>query len=94
MPVQVLARPVVTHRRARVGVPSSDLDITRIDPASSIVVTNVCRSRSGRPESGMDDLLRSQQELDQAELRADVERVEGVYPRKVSDGTFDDFGHD
>ena len=32
MAVEVLAGPVVTHCRARVGVAGSDLDVTQIDP--------------------------------------------------------------
>ena len=42
--VEVLAGPVVAHRGARVGVPSGDLDIAQVTPASSMVVTDVWRS--------------------------------------------------
>jgi hypothetical protein len=45
--VEVLAGPVIPHRGARVGVSGGDLDIRRSTPASSMVVTNVCRSMCG-----------------------------------------------
>jgi hypothetical protein len=37
--VEVLAGPVVAHRGPRIGVPGSDLDISKSTPASSMVVT-------------------------------------------------------
>ncbi len=47
MPVEVLARPVVAHSGARVGVTAAIWTSRRSTPASSIVVTKVCRSICG-----------------------------------------------
>jgi len=47
VPVEVLPRPVVAHGGARIGVRAAICTSLRSTPASSMVVTKVCRSMCG-----------------------------------------------